>query len=135
MVHCYFLPTFGLRTNFQFHSFLGSHWKIQNPLWDIKKMIFFNLGKDGGRGSHWYLLPTSKLRTCLSILVLFKIMLKIDFGDNGWCFVDLRHWRRFSIVFNFNSLWVHFEKKRFFLRNIDYYWFAWANGIFIFDHF
>ena len=45
-------------------------------------------------------------------------MLKIDFGDNEWCFVDLRHWRIFSIVFNLNSLWVHFEKEDSFWRKL-----------------
>ena len=58
---------------------------------------------------------------------------KSDFEGNGWCFVDLGHcegdFQLFSISTHCECI---LKKKRFFLRNIDYYWFAWANGIFYF---
>ena len=85
---------------FNFALFRFTLKKFKTPLRD-KQDFFLTWGKEGG---HCSLISPANIQDAYR-----RSCWKIDFEENRWCFVDFRHWRSFSIVFNFNSMWVHFE--------------------------
>lgn len=101
---------------FNFALFRFTLKKFKTPLRD-KQDFFLTWGKEGG---HCSLISPANIQDAYR-----RSCWKIDFEENRWCFVDFRHWRSFSIVFNFNSLWVHYEKEEILFE--EYWWLlVWA---------